>query len=61
MKYLVLCLNSVMFLNEVEIFSNVKILKRELVYKKTVQIRIISNMLQYYIKVGNMGTNAYLF
>ena len=61
MKYLAVCLNSVMFLNEVKVFSNVKILKRELVYKKTVQIRIISNMLQYYIKVGNMGTNAYLF
>ena len=61
MKYLAVCLNNVMFLNEVKVFSNVKILKRELVYKKTVQIRIISNMLQYYIKVGNMGTNAYLF
>ena len=61
MKYLVICLNIVIFLNEVEIFSNVKILNREFIYKKTVHIRIISNMLQYYIKVGNMSTNAYLF
>lgn len=34
MKCLVVCLNIVMFLNEVEIFSNVKILKRELIYLK---------------------------
>lgn len=32
MKYLVVCLNIVMFLNDVEIFSNVKILKREFIY-----------------------------
>ena len=32
MKYLVVCLNIVMFLNDVEIFSNVKILKIEFIY-----------------------------
>ena len=38
-----------------------KFLKENLYIKKIVHIRIISNMLQYYIKVGNMSTNAYLF